>query len=52
MKDSDFQLLVMSIKQAGQIKRGEIDSARKTEVRAEEVETQNALPPPSFFQIR
>ncbi len=37
MKDSDFELLVTSVKQAGQIKRGEMDPARKLEVRAEDV---------------
>lgn len=37
MKDSDFQLLVTSIKQAGQIKRGEIEPARKFEVRPGDV---------------
>ncbi len=52
MKESDFQRLVTSIKQAGQIKRGEIEPARKTEVRAEEAETQNAPLPPFFFQTR
>lgn len=37
MKDSDFQLLVQSVKQAGQIKRGELDSPRRFEVRPEDV---------------
>lgn len=37
MKDSDFELLVTSVRQAGQIKRGEMDPARKLEVRAEDV---------------
>lgn len=37
MKDSDFQLLLTSVKQAGQIKRGEVEPARKFEVRAEDV---------------
>ena len=37
MKDSDFELLVTSVKQAGRIKRGEMAPARKFEVRAEDV---------------
>ncbi|HJX28578.1 MAG TPA: NadS family protein [Thermoanaerobaculia bacterium] len=37
MKDSDFDLLVTSVRQAGRIKRGELDPARKLEVRAEDV---------------
>jgi putative transcriptional regulator len=37
VKDSDFELLVTSVKQAGRIKRGEMEPARKLEVRAEDV---------------
>lgn len=37
MKDSDFEQLVTSVRQAGQIKRGEMKSARKFEVQAEDV---------------
>ncbi len=37
MKDSDFQLLVTSLRQAGQIRRGEIAPARRFEVRSEDV---------------
>ena len=41
MKDSDFELLVTSVKQAGRIKRGELEPARKFEVRAEDVAAEN-----------
>jgi putative transcriptional regulator len=37
MKDSDFQLLVTSVKQAGEIKRGKMQPAAKIEVRPEDV---------------
>ena len=37
MKDADFQLLVTSIRQAGEIKRGKMQPMRKIEVRAEDV---------------
>lgn len=37
MKDSDFQQLLVSVREAGRIKRGELESARKFEVRAEDV---------------
>ena len=37
MKDSDFDLLVTSVRQAGHIKRGEMEPARKFEVSAEDV---------------
>jgi putative transcriptional regulator len=37
VKDSDFELLVTSVKQAGRIKRGEMEPARKVEVRPEDV---------------
>jgi putative transcriptional regulator len=37
MKDADFELLITSVKQAGQIKRGEIEPARKFAVNAEDV---------------
>ena len=37
MKDSDFQQLLASVKEAGRIKRGEQKPARKFEVRAEDV---------------
>jgi putative transcriptional regulator len=37
MKDSDFELLIASVKQAAQIKRGEIEPARKFSVNAEDV---------------
>ena len=37
MKDSDFQELLDSVKEAGRIKRGEQKPARKFEVRAEDV---------------
>lgn len=37
MKDSDFEQLVESVRQAGRIRRGEIEPARKFEVRAEDV---------------
>ena len=37
MKDSDFQQLLASVKEAGRIKRGEQAPARKFEVRAEDV---------------
>lgn len=37
MKDSDFELLVQSVKQAGLIKRGQMEPARKFEVHAEDV---------------
>jgi putative transcriptional regulator len=37
VKDSDFELLMTSIEQAGRIKRGEMEPARKFEVRAEDV---------------
>ncbi len=37
MKDSDFELLVTSVKQAGRIKRGDMEPARKVEVRPEDV---------------
>jgi putative transcriptional regulator len=37
MKDSDFQLLVTSVRQAGEIKRGKMKPAAKIEVRPEDV---------------
>lgn len=37
MKDSDFELLVTSVRQAGRIRRGEMEAARRFEVRAEDV---------------
>jgi putative transcriptional regulator len=37
VKDSDFQELLDSVKEAGRIKRGEQKPARKLEVRAEDV---------------
>lgn len=37
MKDTDFEQLVTSVRQAGRIKRGEMEPARKFEVRAEDV---------------
>jgi len=37
VKDSDFELLVTSVRQAGRIKRGEAKPARTFEVRAEDV---------------
>ena len=37
MKDSDFEQLMTSVKQAGRIKRGEMEPARKFEVKAEDV---------------
>ena len=37
MKDTDFELLVTSVRQAGRIKRGEMKPARKVEVRPEDV---------------
>lgn len=39
MKNFDFDLLVTSIQQAGRIKRGEMEPARKFEVRVEDVKT-------------
>lgn len=37
MNDSDFEQLVESVRQAGRIRRGEMEPARKFEVRAEDV---------------
>lgn len=37
MKSSDFELLVTSVKQAGRIRRGEMEPARRFEVRAGDV---------------
>jgi putative transcriptional regulator len=37
MKNSDFQLLVTSVRQAGEIKRGKMQPAAKIEVRPEDV---------------
>ncbi|HYO13804.1 MAG TPA: NadS family protein [Thermoanaerobaculia bacterium] len=37
MKDSDFQQLLASVKEAGRIKRGEQAPARRFEVKAEDV---------------
>ena|GEM_PF-2256673 len=37
MNDSDFQQLLASVKEAGRIKRGEQEPARKFEVKAEDV---------------
>jgi len=37
VNDSDFQELLASVKEAGRIKRGEQEPARKFEVRAEDV---------------
>jgi putative transcriptional regulator len=37
VNDSDFQQLLASVKEAGRIKRGEQEPARKFEVRAEDV---------------
>lgn len=37
MKDSDFQQLLASVKEAGRIKRGEQEPARRFEMRAEDV---------------
>ncbi|HVR96776.1 MAG TPA: hypothetical protein VMW27_09190 [Thermoanaerobaculia bacterium] len=36
MKDSNFELLVISVKQAGLIKHGEMKPARKIEVQEED----------------
>jgi Uma2 family endonuclease len=44
MKKSDFQLLVASVRQAGRIKRGEMEPARMLEVR---LLTESLLSPPS-----
>jgi putative transcriptional regulator len=37
VKDADFEQLIASVKQAGRIKRGQVEPARKFEVRAEDV---------------
>ncbi|HKI03643.1 MAG TPA: NadS family protein [Thermoanaerobaculia bacterium] len=37
MKDADFELLVTSVRQAGRIKRGELEPARQLEVSPEDV---------------
>jgi putative transcriptional regulator len=37
VKDSDFELLITSVRQAGRIKRGEMKPARRFEVSAEDV---------------
>jgi putative transcriptional regulator len=37
VNDSDFEQLIASVKEAGQIKRGELEPARKFEVKAEDV---------------
>lgn len=37
MNDSDFQQLLASVREAGRIKRGKQEPARKFEVRAEDV---------------
>lgn len=37
MKDSDFEQLVASVRQAGRIKRGEMEPTRRFEVKAEDV---------------
>jgi putative transcriptional regulator len=37
VKDADFGKLVESVREAGRIRRGEIEPARKFEVRAEDV---------------
>jgi hypothetical protein len=37
MKDTDFELLVTSVRQAGRTKRGEMKPARKVEVRLADV---------------
>lgn len=37
MKETDFEILVTSVRQAGRIKRGEMAPARKVEVRPEDV---------------
>jgi hypothetical protein len=37
VNDSDFQQLLASVKEAGRIKRGEQEPARKFEVKAEDV---------------
>jgi putative transcriptional regulator len=37
VKDSDFQELIASVKEAGRIKRGEQEPSRKFEVRADDV---------------
>jgi len=37
VKDSDFQQLLASVKEAGRIKRGELEPARRFEVKAEDV---------------
>ena len=39
MKDSDFEQLVSSVRQAGQIKRGEMEPTRRFEVKAEDVKS-------------
>ena len=44
MKESDFQLLVASVRQAGRIKRGEMEPARRFEV---PLLTESLLSPPS-----
>jgi putative transcriptional regulator len=37
MRETDFDKLVASVRQAGKIKRGEIEPARKLEIQAEDV---------------
>jgi putative transcriptional regulator len=37
VKDTDFEQLVTSVRQAGRIRRGEMEPARRFEVRAEDV---------------
>ncbi|HXO29189.1 MAG TPA: hypothetical protein VOA80_17700 [Thermoanaerobaculia bacterium] len=46
MKDSDFQLLVTSVRQAGEIKRGKMKPAAKieVEVRPEDVKAIRSKP--------
>ena len=37
MKESDFEKLVESVRDAGRIRRGEVEPARRFEVRAEDI---------------
>ena len=37
MKESDFEKLVESVREAGRIRRGEVEPARRFEVRAEDI---------------
>jgi putative transcriptional regulator len=46
MNNSDFEKLIESVKEAGRIKRGEIEPARTFQLKPEDVKAIRTKPPP------